>query len=247
MDIKELESGIDPQVHWYYQTKKIPFEKFVLDVVKANRNPVNLVDVGSGSGFFMHEIDRDFPNAFKKAFLVDIEYSDKEIEETKGSRFEKLRELPDTIENSVVVLMDVLEHLESDLNMLTEIRKRCVGKNYFFITVPAFKSVWSGHDVYLGHYRRYTRKTLREVLKKAGYSIQSVHYLYGLIFPLVWIYRRFQKDRMNPKSDMSAVGAGTNKALKLINSLEMKIGSANTYFGLTCSATGEISQPKELR
>jgi len=82
-------------------------------------------------------------------------------------------------------MMDVLEHLEDDDAMLNEIKKRCVGDNFYFITVPAFLSLWSGHDVYLGHYRRYIISTLRGLLTRSGYGIKNCYYIFGSIFPMV--------------------------------------------------------------
>src|SRR4030095_14742624 len=162
MDLKELESGVDPKTHWYYQSKIIPLIAFVKKVFNDSRQPLTMVDVGSGSGFFMYELYEKVPEMISKIYLVDIGYTDEEINSTRNQVIEKTKSLPSKIENAVVVMMDVLEHLEDDHAMLKSIREKSVGKNHFFITVPAFMDLWSGHDVYLGHYRRYTNKTLNE-------------------------------------------------------------------------------------
>ena len=161
MDLKELESGVDPKTHWYYQSKKIPLIAFVKKIFQKKRIPLTLIDVGSGSGFFMYELQDAVPEMISKIYLVDIGYSEEEILATKNQRIEKTKSLPDKIENAIVVMMDVLEHLEDDHAMLKAIKEKSAGENYFFITVPAFMSLWSGHDVYLGHYRRYTLALLR--------------------------------------------------------------------------------------
>lgn len=56
MDLKELESGVNPNTHWYYQTKKIQLRKFFEKKVVAPRQKVTVIDIGSGSGFFSQEI-----------------------------------------------------------------------------------------------------------------------------------------------------------------------------------------------
>ena len=137
-------------------------------------------------------------------------------------------------------MMDVLEHLEDDLGMLQSIKKNALGtNNHFFITVPAFKSLWSGHDVFLGHYRRYRIKTLRSVLTRAGFNTQRSYYLYGSLFPAVWLARRISNLRKNEAaSNMKPSGTLINSLLLNFNALEMKFTSANKVFGVTCVAEG---------
>src|SRR5205085_3694243 len=144
------------KTHWNYQSKKLPMLRFIKEVYAKTNKPINLIDLGSGSGFFMYEAFEAAPEMIDKIYLVDTGYTEIEMDATKGQRFQKQHFLPDKIENGLVVMMDVLEHLPDDKAMLDDIKQRSVGTNHFFITVPAFKSLWSGHDVYLGHYRRYT-------------------------------------------------------------------------------------------
>ncbi len=118
MDLKELESGVDPKTHWYYQSKKVPLASFVKKIYSQKKTPLTLIDVGSGSGFFMYELEEMIPALISKIYLVDIGYSDEEIEATKNKKIEKTLGLPIKIENAVVVMMDVLEHLEDDHAML---------------------------------------------------------------------------------------------------------------------------------
>ena len=133
MDLKELESGVDPKTHWYYQSKKIPMLKFMRNAFAKSNKKLTLVDVGSGSGFFMYEAMEAIPEMIEKVWLVDINYTQEEINATKNQIIEKRLDLPDNMQNAVVVMMDVLEHLEDDALMLREIKKRATGKNYFFI------------------------------------------------------------------------------------------------------------------
>jgi hypothetical protein len=240
VDLKELESGVDPHTHWYYQSKKIPLLEYVDLIYKKINQQLTIVDVGSGSSFFMEELYKYSPEKIKKIYCVDIGYSEQEEMDTKGKTIERLRQLPDKIENGIVVMMDVLEHVEDDVALLAEIKKRCVNTNYFFITVPAFLDLWSQHDVYLGHYRRYTIKTLTGSLQKAKYSANKIHYMYGSIFPLVWIARKFSKSSENPKSDMAPTSSFVNSILKSWTSFGIQFRKFNQTAGVTCAAEGEI-------
>jgi len=242
MDLKELENGINPDVHWYYQSKRLPLFAYAKKLLK-NGIPLTIVDVGSGSGFFAYALEKEFPQGIAKVYLVDINYTPEEIAATKDAKIEKTLRIPGKIENGLVILMDVLEHLEDDLKMLQEIKQACVGSNnHYFITVPAFYSLWSGHDVYLGHYRRYRIATLNKVLHTAGYNIQNTYYLYGSLFPMVWVARKLDnmKQKKEATSNMKPFSPMSNKILLTISSADMKIAGINKLFGVTCASQGKI-------
>lgn len=241
MDLKELELGVNPDVHWYYQSKLLPLFAYTRKVLKSV-DQLTIVDVGSGSGFFAISLEKHFSDKIKKVYLVDLYYTPEEIAVTKGKKIEKVTRIPEQIDNGLVILMDVLEHLDDDLKMLNEIKAAAVGKsNYFFITVPAFYSLWSGHDVYLGHYRRYKIDSLSGVLKKAHYDIGSTYYLYGTLFPLVWLARKLSNMKKNEaNTNMKPFNPLVNKLLLGFTSLEMAITRMNRLFGVSCVAQGKI-------
>jgi len=241
MDLKELESGVDPEVHWYYQSKILPLTAYVKKILKKNNKGLTIIDLGSGSGFFALSLEKRFPE-IKKVYLVDIGYTAEEIKATTGQKIEKTLYIPPTIENGLVIMMDVLEHIEDDLAILKSIKKAAKpGSNHFFITVPAFKSLWSGHDVYLGHYRRYKINTLSDVLNKADFKLKRIYYIYGALFLPVWLIRQISNMRKkDASSNMKPAGSLINSLLLNFNALEMKIAAANKLFGITCVAEGEI-------
>ena len=241
MDLKELENGVNPDVHWYYQSKKLPLFHFAKQLVGRGQ-PITIVDVGAGSGFFALELEKHYGAAIAKVYLVDIGYSEAEIAATQGQKIEKVVAIPPVIENGLVLLMDVLEHLPDDLAMLQSIKQACVGENnHFFITVPAFRSLWSGHDVFLGHYRRYRIPMLRGVLQKADFRQIKNYYLYGSLFPLIWAVRRLSNLRhKEAASNMQPAHPVANRVLLGLTSAEMKLTTANKLFGVTCVAEGRI-------
>ena len=161
---------------------------------------------------------------------------------TRGQKIEKVHVIPARIEHGLVVLMDVLEHLDDDLAMLQSVKAACVGEhNHFFITVPAFQSLWSGHDVFLGHYRRYRISMLRRVLERAGFRRIRNYYLYGGLFPLVWGVRQLANlRRQDAASNMRPFSKLANGVLLGLTSAEMKIAPANKLFGVTCVGEGQI-------
>jgi len=244
MDLKELESGVDQKTHWYYQSKKIPLFKYFENVSEREGQKITVVDFGSGSGFFAYELYEAYPDKIEKVLLVDIGYTEEEMAPTRGEMIEKCHYIPQGLDHCIVVMMDVLEHIEDDYAIL-EIIRNAVGENsYYFITVPAFMSVWSTHDVYLGHYRRYTISMLKKLLETKNCKIEKQYYLYGTIFPLVWIVRKLKQNKENMEnpesSDMAPLPGPINGILKAYNSFEMNFRKANKFFGLTTVAEGKL-------
>ncbi len=244
MDLKELESGVDPRTHWYYQSKRIPLARFTRALL-AERKPLHVVDVGAGSGFFSASLHEQFAAGLGRLLLVDPGYSSAEVAASVDQPVVKAQQLPGCIENSLVVLMDVLEHVEDDGQLLRDIRARCVGEhNHFFVTVPAFDCLWSGHDEYLGHHRRYTQSSLRRTLDRAGFVVTRAHYLYGSLFPVVWLVRQAANLRHKPAaSNMRPRHPLVNNLLRSVTSLEAQVADINRCFGVTCCARGRIAAP----
>ncbi|MBN1980744.1 MAG: hypothetical protein JW795_04385, partial [Chitinivibrionales bacterium] len=55
---------------------------------------------------------------------------------------------------------------------------------YLLITVPAFQKLFCRHDQWLGHYRRYSRKTLLRLAEQAGLTpLISGYFFSALIIP----------------------------------------------------------------
>ena len=55
----------------------------------------------------------------------------------------------------LVVMTDVLEHLDRDEETLTVLRQRLKPGGWLLATVPAFPFLWSAHDATHRHQRRY--------------------------------------------------------------------------------------------
>lgn len=89
---------------------------------------------------------------------------------------------------SVVLLLDVLEHLD-DAAALAEAARILKPRGVLLVTVPAYPFLWSYRDEAAGHRRRYTRKALEAALGKAGFVIESVEYYQCLLLPLVVVSR----------------------------------------------------------
>jgi hypothetical protein len=93
--------------------------------------------------------------------------------------------------HSHFLLTDVLEHIENDQQFLYDIVMEADQESAFIITVPALMCLWSGHDLYLKHFRRYTKKNLVNLVTNAGLKIVSIRYTYSTVFLLAYFQRKY--------------------------------------------------------
>lgn len=84
----------------------------------------------------------------------------------------------------LVMSCEVLEHIEADINQLTEWKKSINGNGKLIISVPAHMNKWGPSDKWGGHYRRYEKMELHNKLKKAGYKVEYI-WSYPVPFNLI--------------------------------------------------------------
>ena len=88
------------------------------------------------------------------------------------------------------------------------------------ITVPAYQSLYCSHDDYLGHYRRYTNKSLTERLGKAGVQVDKKGYFFtSLLFPR--IIQKTKEKIVKPKENTTGLveWKGSKGKSKLLSSI----------------------------
>lgn len=76
----------------------------------------------------------------------------------------------------LICLFDVLEHIEDDRAFLARAHESLPAGARLVLTVPAFMSLWSVHDVEHHHFRRYTVRSLKELLIESGYEVEYASY-----------------------------------------------------------------------
>lgn len=67
-------------------------------------------------------------------------------------------------------IFDVIEHIEDDLRMLKELTEYLKDGGILLMSVPAHKKMFGRSDELMGHFRRYEKGELFNLIERSGYS-----------------------------------------------------------------------------
>jgi SAM-dependent methyltransferase len=230
MDIKEegLIRG-DIAAHWYYRAKLTALRRIIRDL-----KPSSVLDVGGGLGFFSRALLKETELA--AATCVDPGYSADRNETVAGKPL-WFRRHSDGSEADLVLMMDVIEHVQNDVGLVAEYAAKVRSGTSFVITVPAFMWLWSDHDVFLEHYRRYTLPSIERALHAGGLRVDRGCYFYAFLLPLAAPQRIVRNllrgGNFAPRSGMRDHGAFLNALFWTICRMELPVFEANRVAGLT--------------
>lgn len=160
--------------------------KWNLSVFPIEKNK-RILDLGCGPGFYFHEIVKYDP-----ALYCAIDYSDsflsqidKLFEYRQNCISRKLDLLsPDIADHlngykfDYVLCFDVLEHIDDErqfLNNVHSIMDTCES-GYLLLRVPAIQAIYGENDKAIGHYRRYSLKSIRKLLCDCSFKIEMIRY-----------------------------------------------------------------------
>jgi len=229
VDLKEHKAlGKQADTHWYYVSKA----RMVTRHLPKQRHKI--LDVGAGLGWFSQWMLRN--GYAQSAICVDPGYENESSETLEnGCTIDYVHRITES-DADLVLLMDVLEHVDDDVALLKEYWDKAASGAVFIITVPAFEFLWSAHDDYLEHRRRYTTKRLGETIRAAGAEPQELHYFFGGIFPAAAALRLLRRGAKADRSDMAPVPAFLNGTLKGLCRLESSVMKHNGLAGLSVVA-----------
>jgi 2-polyprenyl-3-methyl-5-hydroxy-6-metoxy-1,4-benzoquinol methylase len=226
MDLKEEDIlGADIGRHWYYRSKAAALRRMV-GPLDARR----ILDVGAGSGFFSRHLLAE--TAAQSALCVDIGYPADRDDSAAGKPVLYRRDTGPT-DCDLVLMMDVLEHVDDDRGLLRHYAARVPSGAHFLVTVPAFGFLWSGHDVFLEHKRRYRLAEIEAAMRNAGLQVVRGAYYFGLIFPLAAAVRLVERNTTEPRSSLKKHSAFTNGILSAVCAAELPLLPINRLAGLS--------------
>lgn len=166
MDLKEQTAN--PHRHPWELSRA----DMALSLLKGNGRRTRYADVGSGDLYFARRLRR---MTDEMVYAVDVNYSSAGNDDGIA-RCTAMGQVP-AASIDCAILMDVLEHVEDDVALLHEVAGILSPAGQLLITVPAHSFLWSEHDVFLRHFRRYNRAQLLGVVRRAGFHpVETFHF-----------------------------------------------------------------------
>ncbi len=84
----------------------------------------------------------------------------------------------------LILLLDVLEHLESPRDALARLRDAFPSLRHVLFTVPARMDLWSNYDQEYRHYLRYDGRTVKDLAAPGRFELTEWSYFFhALYFP----------------------------------------------------------------
>ena len=225
-------------VHWWFASRRAIVDR----VIGGLGLPPGaaILEPGCGTG-------GNFPMLARRGQLYAIDADESAIGFARARGLAQVARgaLPDAIpfgdqRFDLIVMTDVLEHLEDQAGTLRALRARLRAGGWLLLTVPAMAWLWSDHDVTHHHRRRYSAKELRAVVSGAGFDVKYLSYYNFLLFPLIAGARVWQRvgagrrEGANGRHDLAMPRGAINRLLQRIFSSERYVvGSARIPFGVS--------------
>jgi SAM-dependent methyltransferase len=181
--------------------------RFIAHLIRRHirtEDPV-ILDIGCGDGFFLSGLSALYPRG--KLFGVDIALSDNEVASLNKTHEGRIvfSNQPGDFENmaqrpaDIVLLMDVIEHVENDVELLRQASRAPIASHTtrIFVTVPAFGALFTAHDRFLKHFRRYSLRSLRACARQSQCDVVEDGYFFSSLL-LPRILQRLRERLLGP-------------------------------------------------
>ena len=176
---------VEEKSFWFQQRNEI-----LKTVFKRFPYKNNYADIGGGNGFQAKFIADNFSG---EVFLLEPGYSGCLNAKKRGVKnvfnivFQKFDFKINNV--SAVGLFDVIEHIENDVDFLTQLKNCLPSDSLIYITVPAYKFLWSDLDEYGGHFRRYTLSSLKKLATDANLKVVYASYFFAYLPAITFFLR----------------------------------------------------------
>lgn len=227
--------------YWWFVGRHHLIQTFLWEKYGA-QNRLTVLDIGCGTGAMSRKLSR-------WGTVVSADFSPLALSFSRRRNLTRLcaadaMRLPfQEASFDLVIALDILEHLPDDAAALCEVHRVLKPGGRILATVPAYPSLWSGHDVALMHFRRYVAREVRQRFAAAGLRVEKLSYAMTLLYPIVWLVRRWSRlcgQNAPPKASLVPVPGFANRLLVGLLAVENAlIRRINMPFGVTVFCMAE--------
>lgn len=168
----------------------------------------SFLEIGCGTGYVLSAISKTFPNAElqgSELFTRGLTIAASRLPAVHLMQMDA-RRIPFVDEFDSIGAFDVLEHIQEDEKVLSQIYRALKPQGYCIITVPQHAWLWSPVDDFACHVRRYSAKEIHAKLKAAGFEVLRSTSFVSSLLPAMYISRligKFSKKKTVPNADLN--------------------------------------------
>ncbi|MFL6500390.1 MAG: class I SAM-dependent methyltransferase [Candidatus Udaeobacter sp.] len=165
------------------------YNDYLTRLICESTESKDLTDFGAGTGTFAKRLRQ------QGRCVLCIEPDSSQRERLIAAGFKVLPDIDSVPDESLpfVFSLNVFEHIENDRRAIEQIYEKLAPNGALLLYVPAFHCLWSSLDDKVGHYRRYTKRTLR-ALVQPKFSIEKLQYVDFLGFIAAMTFRFLRSD-----------------------------------------------------
>jgi SAM-dependent methyltransferase len=234
------------RAHWWFKARRQLVLELASHYIPAGEA---VLDIGCGSGYFLEALQTRYQTWGVDPSPTAIELCrDRGVDRVLlGSAYDLPAVGRDRF--AAAFLLDVLEHLDDDRLALKGVRDILAPEGVVIVSVPAYQSLWSHHDVVNQHRRRYTKPRLLKALQETGFEVVRASYFNTRLFPPAALSRLvFRALGWDPHLQLKVPPAWLNLLLQRIFEGERhRIAGPRTRhpypFGLSILAVGRKHEP----
>jgi SAM-dependent methyltransferase len=234
------------QRHWWWRAR----ERVILGALRAHRPAAGwraVLDVGCGDGLFF-----DALGAMEGVQLVEGVEPAAGLVSPDGPHRDRIHVVPfdesfaPDRRYSLVLMLDVLEHLADPAAALRHALSLLEPDGVLLATVPAFMSLWTGHDALNHHYTRYTAGSFATMAATAGLRIDESRYFFRWTVAGKLATRLAEALVPGDPVAPTVPAAPVNRALYGISRLEERlVGALPIPFGTSLLVVGGRRSPSD--
>ncbi|MEL7353349.1 MAG: class I SAM-dependent methyltransferase [Cyanobacteria bacterium J06649_5] len=131
-------------------------------------------------------------------------------------------ELAETVANQgfeTIIMLDVLEHIETDVAVLHSLGERLAPQGNLIVKVPAVEGLYNSLDRAVGHHCRYSPKRLKQAFIEAGFAAPDLAY-FNLVGIAGWWLNGLRQRQTPPGQQVGWF----DQSVPLFQALEARLG-----------------------
>lgn len=191
-----------PELGWVPSPSYILRRAAILDCLKPFA-PGRVLEVGCGAGALLYEISKlGFYGEGVEVSSQAYELAKKILVNVHGISI--IEDLPKESYEMYDYLLtfEVLEHIEDDIAVMKQWKDYLKPGGLVILSVPAHKKKWNVTDLLAGHYRRYDKKDIINLVERTGFVlIQTI----TCGWPVSWFIERLRLISRKVKIKISGI------------------------------------------